>query len=201
MNNIKAIIFDIGGVVTFTDFDQLHINFGKRIGVSPEFIAAYHKNNWEAHLLGDISLKKFFEDMQPSDKPPIADMQSQWLEEAVALRKINTELLEIIKKLRKQYKVGVLTNLTPSRLLLDNHSGLYNYFDFAVLSHKERLKKPDPEFYKLALEKADVSPSEAVLVDDLERNIIAAEALGIKTVLYKDNQNLLEQLGKLGVEV
>ncbi len=84
---------------------------------------------------------------------------------------------------------------------MDQDLKLYDHFDYSVLSCKEHLKKPDPEFYKIALAKADVRPEEAVFIDDKEKCITAARELGMKGILYSGNAKLVEELEKVGVFV
>ncbi|KAK4047841.1 hypothetical protein OIV83_005184 [Microbotryomycetes sp. JL201] len=59
---------------------------------------------------------------------------------------------------------------------------LKSLFDLFVESSVEGLRKPDPKFYQLALEKLDVKPEEVVFLDDIGHNLVAAKKLGIKTI-------------------
>lgn len=201
MEKIKAIIFDIGGVVTFSDFQALYTNFANRIGVLPTFVSQYHKDNWNNLLFGNTGLEQFFQDMKNAGAKDGMDLKSVWLEEALKIRRVNTELLDLIDKLRKNHTVGVLSNLSPSRLMVDEYMGIYNHFDFVVLSCQEHLKKPDPKFYALALQKAQVNATETIFVDDKPNNIITAREIGLKDVLYTDNNKFLEDLINLGVQI
>lgn len=200
-NMIKTIIFDIGGVVTHTDFKAIYSNFAERVGLSPEFVIEYHKEKVHDLLLGNITLDQFWKDMRNAGANPKLDFRAIWIDEGIKNREVNKELLSIIKNLRKNYSVGVLTNLTPSRLIIDEAMDLYSYFDYAILSCKEHLKKPDPEFYRLSLKAASAKPEEAIYVDDKKSCTTAAEGVGIKSIIYiyPDNVKLLEDLGRLGV--
>ncbi len=198
---IKAIIFDIGGVVTFTDFQELYANFANRVGIDPEFVAQYHPNSWGKLLVGDITLGGFFQDMKNARAKEGLDLKTVWLEEALKVRVVNEELLNAIAKLRKSYKVGTLTNLSPTRLMVDEYMGIYNHFDFAILSCKEHLKKPDPKFYQLALERAEAKANECVFVDDKESNSIAARELGFTDIIYTTNELLFKEFEKLGIKL
>ena len=200
---IKTIIFDIGGVIARTNFEALYSNFAERVGISPELVSAYHETKIEDLLLGRITLDQFWKDMRDAGAKPDLDLQTIWIEEGIKNGEINNGLLEIIKKLRKNYSVGVLTNLTPSRLLLDEKFNLYSHFDYAILSCKEHLKKPDPAFYQLSLAAASAKPEEAIFVDDKEKCTVGAEQVGIKSIIYvyPDNAKLLEGLEQFGVSI
>lgn len=199
----KTIIFDIDGVLVSTDFPAIYATFAVQVGLLPEIVSAYHEISKEALLLGEITPEQFWEDMRAAGGKPVADPAKVWVNAGLKHRQMNRGLLDIIAALRKTYTVGALTNLTTTRLLIDNAQDLYTHFDYAFLSCCEQLKKPDAAFYRLALRRAAVSPEEAIFVDDKEENIRAAEALGIKSLLfsYPDNTKLLADLSTLGVSV
>ena len=200
---IKTIIFDIGGVVTNTDFDEVYFKFAERVGLDRDFVKQYHKEKLDDLLLGNISLDQFWTDMKEGGASPDADLKKIWIEVGMDNREVNDELLGIIKELRKKYSVGVLTNVSEGRLLLDEKIDLWSHFDYVLSSCKEGVMKPDERFYKMALEKARVSPEEAVFIDDAKKNIEGAEDLGIHGILYSydDNSSLVESLKKFGVEM
>ena len=193
---IKTIIFDIGGVLISTDFPAIYSSFGEKIGLKTGDVANYHKENIKQMLLGNITLENFWDDMRKLGGKPGLDYKKIWLEEGAKNRKFNSELIDIVKKLRENYSIGTLTNLTPHRVIMDEDIDLYSNFDYIVLSCIEHLKKPNPDFYKLALKRANVKPEEAVFVDDKEIFTRAAEELGIKTILYSypDNKKFLSSL-------
>ena len=64
------------------------------------------------------------------------------------------------------------------------HRGLFGRFRDIVVSGDERLTKPDPAIYQLALARFGLAPADAVFVDDSAPNIAAAAALGIHSVLF-----------------
>lgn len=58
-------------------------------------------------------------------------------------------------------------------------AALFDLFDDIVVSGDERLLKPDPAIYRLALDRFGLAPGEAIFIDDREDNVLAAQALGI----------------------
>jgi HAD superfamily hydrolase (TIGR01509 family) len=118
--------------------------------------------------------------MRSAGADPTLDLQTIWMEEGIKNRQINEELIDIIEKLRENYSVGVLTNLTFSRKILDEEMNLYSHFDYVALSCVEHLKKPDHAFYQLALKRAGVKTQEAIYIDDKESCTTPAEEIGIK---------------------
>jgi epoxide hydrolase-like predicted phosphatase len=70
-------------------------------------------------------------------------------------------------------------------------------FDAQVISGDVGLHKPQPEIYRLACERLEVEPADAVFVDDLRENCEGAEAVGMTAVLHRDPARTIEQLEKL----
>ncbi|MFI5131511.1 MAG: HAD-IA family hydrolase, partial [Chitinophagales bacterium] len=74
-----------------------------------------------------------------------------------------------------------------------------HWFDGRVVSGVEKMRKPFPEFYKLLLERYNLNPDEALFIDDSLRNIRGAEKLGIKTIHFKDPEQLRRELISLHI--
>ncbi|MFA5051804.1 MAG: HAD-IA family hydrolase [Patescibacteria group bacterium] len=72
-------------------------------------------------------------------------------------------------------------------------------FDAVITSYGSRAAKPDKKIYLDACTALQASPSECVYIDDLEKNIPTAEALGMRTVLYRTLPQLKKDIaGILG---
>ena len=93
--------------------------------------------------------------------------------------------------------------------LISNSWGLGIYdrapvdlFDATVISGDVGLHKPQPEIYRLACERLEVEPPDAVFVDDLRENVAGAEAVGMTAVLHRDSAETIARLEELfGVEL
>jgi epoxide hydrolase-like predicted phosphatase len=69
--------------------------------------------------------------------------------------------------------------------------------DAVVLSGEVGLRKPDPQIYLLAAERAGLPADRCVLVDDLRTNVAAAARLGMATVLHRGAETTVPQLERL----
>lgn len=78
-------------------------------------------------------------------------------------------------------------------------TGLFDRFRDIVVSGDEKLVKPDPAIYHLALARFGLEPHEAVFIDDNEANVLAARALGIRSILFTDAGASRAQLVELGL--
>lgn len=199
---IKVVIFDVGGVITRYDWIKFYSNFAARLGVPSNVVIDYHNegDNIVPSMLGEASFDDFLEYLKKhSSKGEKAEQRKIWLEEALKIVQVNKPLLDLIDKLRTSYQLFILTNLTEGRIIVDEALGLYSHFNHVLLSYREHLKKPDERFYKLVLSTAGVIPEEAVFVDDKEKFVAVAEALGMQGIVFSDVEKLREDLLKLGV--
>lgn len=78
---------------------------------------------------------------------------------------------------------------------------MFGRFRDIVVSGEEKLIKPDPAIYTLALDRFGVAAEDAVFIDDSAANIDAANALGITGLLFTDAETLRADLAKLGLSV
>ncbi|MGL4648121.1 MAG: HAD-IA family hydrolase, partial [Caldilineaceae bacterium] len=82
--------------------------------------------------------------------------------------------------------VGVISNTNAIHVAwLDEHVPELRTFDLVMMSNEIGLEKPDPAAYRLALELLDVRAEDAIFVDDLAENVLAAQALGLAGIIHR----------------
>jgi len=94
---------------------------------------------------------------------------------------------EVLNELRKNYKLGVISDTWPDITKALKEFGLYDYFSFLTYSCHLNAFKPNEKMYKDALSKAKVKPEETVFIDDLLRNVEGAKKCGITPILIAAN--------------
>lgn len=113
--------------------------------------------------------------------------------------------LRKMKELRERgYRVVLLSNTNPYMMswVMSNefdgegHSLAY-YLDAAYESYKCGAMKPDAKFFNAVMEGERLIPSETLFLDDGPRNIEAAKALGIQTLLVENGEDWTERLEDL----
>jgi epoxide hydrolase-like predicted phosphatase len=104
----------------------------------------------------------------------------------------------MIDAVRAASTAGVKTGL------ISNSWGLGIYerapmelFDATVISGDVGLHKPQPEIYRLACERLEIEPREAVFVDDLRENCDGAEAVGMTALFHRDPAGTIAKLEEL----
>lgn len=107
----------------------------------------------------------------------------------------NTILLAYIAELAASHKIGLISNIgsdwiTDSFLTKTEQ----NVFDDMIFSHNVGMTKPDPRIFELACEHLQVSPSEAIMVDDVMSYCQAAQAVGMQAIIYDNFQQFKAEL-------
>ena len=122
------------------------------------------------------------------------EIVSEWK----SLFKINEELLTYIDSLRRDNIVILLTNAPIGlfEILFDNKNYLFTHFDDVFISGETKIAKPDKEAYLMCMQKYEHMFSVAYMIDDNEKNLKNLKKLGIKPVLYKNNEKLIEEIGE-----
>ena len=112
-----------------------------------------------------------------------------------ATDRIDEGLMAFVRGLRPRARVGLISNAWPEvRRLLETTWGIANAFDPLILSAEVGLVKPDAQIFHLALERAQVEPSQAAFVDDFAENVSAALALGMPSVHFRTSGQAREDV-------
>ena len=202
---IKVIAFDIGAVLTKTDFKEFNDNLNnlaEKYNVDGKKFYKLRIKNFHTALIGKRTDKQFKSEILTKlnirNKKEFSNKWDNALELSMGVDK---EIYSLIPKLKKYYTIISFSNVTPMFHKIRLKKGVYRHFKHNILSHQTGLKKPRANFYKLLIKTVKVKPQEILLIDDGEANIIAANKLGMKAILYKNNKQLFKDLKKLGVKL
>jgi putative hydrolase of the HAD superfamily len=187
---IKNLIFDFGGVLTFIDTPRAIERF-KALGLknAEDYLNSYKQTGIFYQLEnGDIDADTFVAELGKLCNREISydEALDAWMGFIVS---VQTEFLEYLQTLRGKYRLGVLSNTNPflqgwarSSAFTSEGKSLDDYFDDLYLSYLMKCSKPGEEIYLMMLHDGNMLPHETLFVDDGEKNIDAARALGIKTL-------------------
>jgi len=102
----------------------------------------------------------------------------------VLMSTIYDDTIEELSKLKKKYKLVLITNLPSFSVQVLDKFNLHQYFDLELFSFKEGYLKTNPEFFELGLGRLKISKDEAVMVgDSIQTDIMGARNAGIKSIL------------------
>jgi len=140
-------------------------------------------------------LRRFFSSVN-MDLPE--DYETLWTKKLKEKWKINEEVIDIAKSLKKHgYKIVLLSNIEPSVADLGEKKGGFDCFSPVILSFEVGMRKPDERIYKLTLDKIGLKGEECVFIDNAEKNLEPAKKLGIHTIHFKNAKQLRKDLSKV----
>lgn len=174
---MRAVIFDFFGVILIHAqrlFLETHIpNFHER---QEEFDELARQHN-----LGIITPKEYLLRVAEETGLPPDECMARMKSERV----LNEPLIDYIRELKQRYKIGMLSNAGAELLSYLDPKLSEELFDEIIISADVGLIKPDPKIFKLACDRLDVKPAEAIMIDDLAENCEGARVAGLQAVRYR----------------
>jgi len=207
-NEIKAIIFDIGGVLqlgTYIKSKKMHHNLGVHEYLSKKFKKDLDSwfdsidSTYADAIEGKISRKKTISILSQNLNVSPRKLIKLFHKAYKKGFKKNKKLYRIAFKLKKNYKIGILSDqwYLSKDVLVSKKD--YKKFDVVIISCDVGIRKPNPKIYKLLIKKIRLKPKEILFIDNRKWNLIPAKKLGIKTILFKNNEQLIKDFKKLGI--
>ncbi|NCO11074.1 hypothetical protein CO038_02745 [Candidatus Pacearchaeota archaeon CG_4_9_14_0_2_um_filter_39_13] len=207
-NKIKAVIFDIGGVLQLEEGrskDDLHRGIHESIArffdldLDTWFDAI--DSVYAKSIEGTIKENTVFRTIARNINSGIRSLQDVLIGTYENNFKRNNELFDFAFKLKRKYKIAILSDQwhASKRALIKKEDA--RRFNVVVVSCDVGMRKPNPKIYKLTLKRLKMKPEEAVFIDNRDWNIIPAKKLGMKTVLFRNNKQTFRELKKLGVKI
>ena len=201
---IKAIIFDVGGVLALGELEKgktsVHKSIAKKLNFTIDGYLDAIDTAYANSVEGRASKQKTMEIMAKNLKTPQKKLKKILIKVYKKNFKQNKQLFKKAFELKKQgYKIAVLSDqwhLSKEALMPDK---LYKRFDKVVVSCDVGVRKPNPKIYKLILKKLKLPAKQTLFIDNQEWNIKPAKKLGMKTILYKNNKQLFKELDRLKI--
>jgi putative hydrolase of the HAD superfamily len=203
---VKHIFFDLDH--TIWDFDRnaeetllelYEVHQLRSLGLhsAKEFIERYTENNhqlWAKYHLGEISkyvlraerFKKTF--IELGIKPDLVPHQFE--DDYVKMGPTKTNLFDgaekVLAYLKLKYSLHIISNgFKETTLTKMRVSNLNSYFKNVIISEDVGVNKPNPIIFQYALEKAQASIEESIMIgDSLEADIRGAQAFGIPAIFF-----------------
>jgi HAD superfamily hydrolase (TIGR01509 family) len=199
----KAILFDYGNVIEGPldeeGFDADLASLAQEHGFESGRDLWHHFyicDAWEQAKRGRMERDAYWTDRLTVLGIITAQAQEQFKRRMHRHRGLRPEMRDLLIELKKCYRLAVVSNTSRRDLgvYLAEHRGLVDLFEVVVSSAEAGIAKPEPAIYQFALDLLEIQPQEALFVDDLERNTIAAEALGIPSIIFTTAEALRNEL-------
>ncbi len=201
---IKNIIFDFGGVVMDWNPRYFFKDYFKDDEKMEFFLKNIAEDEWNAEqdrgrTLAEgteIQVAKF-----PDWEKEIRAYYDHW---STMLKSDIPQNVEVLRRLAKtEYQLFGLTNWSHETFpyALENYDFFELFDGKIVVSGQEKLIKPNPEIWKVLLDRYAIKAEESVFIDDNFKNIEVAKSLGFLTIHITENTDLADELSKIGVKI
>ena len=196
--SIKAVFFDLGGVIVRTEFQAPRQQLAEKLGMEYDDLSklVFDSDSGVRASIGEISSAEHWASVIQRLKRPASEL-AVIRDEFFAGDIVDRTLLEYIRSLRGKYKTGLISNAWSDLREFIVREKFDDAFDHMVISAEVGAAKPEPKIFQIALDHFGVSPNEAVFVDDFEINIEGCEKVGMKGIHFVDPESALRQLKKL----
>ena len=204
---IKNIIFDLGGVILDIDENIVYKELEK-MGISTSELAHSKEfmdimSKFDTGIYTAPTFRKRTKAILGQEKMTDQRFDAIWNS---MLLDIPRERIEAIEKVKKHYKIFLMSNSNVIHydLYVRDLQLRFGYNEFDELFNKsffsfaEHLEKPDPRFFELILDHEGLLPEETLFIDDTEKNIKVAQSLGIHTY-HISREELVRNLFENGV--
>jgi epoxide hydrolase-like predicted phosphatase len=192
--DLKAVLFDFGGVFTDSPFHAFSA-YATKIGATREQVTEIvfggyvvdSDHPWHQVERGEITLENARERIMALGREQGLDVDIWEVFMAMAENGggLRTELVDYVPRIRASgLATGIITNNVVE--FRDHWRGMLpvdELFDFVIDSSEVGMRKPNPAIFELALETGGFTPGQVLFLDDYEGNVIAAQALNIRSIL------------------
>lgn len=200
---IRAVIFDVGGVLVRTEDRSHRQGLEQRLGLEPggadELV--FNSERGTGAQMGDLpapELWRWVQEQLSLDEDGLAAFRRDFF----AGDRLDGALVSYIRTLRPRYQTAIISNAMDD--LLHNVTHVYpmaDAFDLIVGSAYERIMKPDARIFQRTLDRLGRAPDETVFIDDFAHNVAGARAVGMNAIHFTPATDLPAELAELGVVV
>ncbi len=205
MKQIDTIIFDLGGVLIDWNPEYVFLDaFNGDREKMDWFFDTICTNDWNENQDAGYPLAQATQDLVekfPDYERYIRMFYGEWENMLGGAIEGSVKILEALIK-SNNYKVVALTNWSNETFpIAQKRFEFLNWFEGIVVSGDEKTRKPFKDIYEITLNRFNIIPEKSVFIDDNLRNIDAANALGINGILFKNPEELIQQLKTYNINI
>ena len=206
IENLQAVIWDFGGVLTSSPFEAFS-RYEAKQGLPKDFIRGVNAVNGDTNAWARLERSELDADGFDAAFREESKARGHEVPGKDVLGLLSGDLrpavVEALKTCKTHVKVGCITNNAPvgKGAGMSSDAGkaaavaeVLKEFHHVIESSKLGIRKPDPRIYALMCEALDVDPKHCVYLDDLGINLKPARAMGMHTIKVVSEAQLLEDL-------
>jgi 2-haloacid dehalogenase len=193
---MKTIIFDFGSVIFNIDYSALYSKYFPSKKEFTYFRTQILTAEIRSSFNYGLALPKL-EELAKKHPEYQTEIMATFHEYEKILAGVIPGMEELLQELSARgVAIYGLTNWSADNYVKLEHKypNILAYMDGITVSGQEGIKKPDPNFFKILLDKYNIDPATAVFVDDKLANVETANSLGMDGVVFTSADKLISHL-------
>jgi putative hydrolase of the HAD superfamily len=200
---ITTLFLDIGGVLLTDGWNRIaRKKAAVHFKLDHDLIEDRHHITVETFELGKITIEEYLKRVVFCDSQ--AFTASDFREFMFTQSTAHDEMLFLITKLKKEYSLKIVIVSNESRELNEHRIKKFRLDELAdcfISSSFVRLRKPDTDIFKLALDISQAAPAQIVYIDDQLMFVQLAESFGINSIHHTDFESTRTKLASFGLGI
>jgi len=192
---IRAVIFDIGGVLVQQSDRTAQRRWEKRLGLEDGLLG---REIWTMPISLQAEIGQASEDdawVAVADRFELTPIDLGALRGDFFSGSVwNVPLIDYARSLRARYQTGIISNAWPNARADVQRWVNGDAFDDLIFSAEVGLAKPDRRIYELALDRLRVQPAETIFIDDFQGNVEAAQAIGMHGIHFEKTEKTIAEI-------
>jgi len=200
MSALEAVVFDLGNVLLFFDWQVAADRMCARTGRPRREVDHYFMTTPFAARLerGEMSGREFFETVAPD-----LGFEGTYEEFAVIWSDIfspNDPMIDLARRLKGRVRRFILSNTNPIHMdFVFQRFPFTREFEGHVFSYEVGAMKPEARIYEFLLKTMGMEAGRAAFIDDVRANVETARAVGLHGIHYGNPDQVRQELTKLGI--
>jgi epoxide hydrolase-like predicted phosphatase len=201
-DTIRALLFDLGGVVIDFDFDRAFQLWGARANCDPNVIAERFSldASYQQHERGQIPASSYFASLRESLGIDLSDDEfiQGWND---VYRGLVPGISDLLSASARHFPLFAFTNSNPTHKAVWEllYADELRRFRAIFVSSDLGVRKPQPEAFHLVSRRMGVEPAEVLFFDDGPENVDGARTAGMQAVLVGSVEDVRLALSRIGL--
>lgn len=194
---IKNIIFDFGGVLVDWNPHYLFDKYFNDVNEADYFVKNVCNTEWNAEMDGGKPFAQAVKErtaMFPKYAEALKLYQTNWMD---TMGDEIPGMYDLIKSLKENGFPIIygLTNWSAETFpTVQKTYRIFSLIDNIVVSGEVKQLKPNPEIFHTLLNKYNLKAEESLFIDDNQKNVEGAKAMGINALRFENAENLKQEL-------
>lgn len=202
-SSITVLFLDIGGVLLTDGWSHESRKLAvKKFDLNPEEMESRHNQAFDTYELDKLTIEEYLNRVVFYEKRLFTP--AQFRKFMFAQSKPYPEMIDLVRRLKSHYGLKIIVVSNEGRELNAyriRKFKLDGFVDFFISSCFVRLRKPDADIFRLALDTAQVPAQKVVYIENTPMFVEIAEGLGIRSIHHTDYNSTYAKLASFGLEV